>query len=255
MDILIIEDEPNASRQLKEMILLHRPEINIVAEIDNVDDSIAYFSAGKTADLMFVDIHLSDGQAFEIFESVKIFIPVIFTTAYDKYAIKAFEVNSVDYLLKPLSSEMVEKAINKFEKQSSHKNEALSRQQIQNLQQLLSANNIYKENFLIPFKDKLLPVAVKEFAWFEIKNGIVAGKTFSNETILLEERSLDELAEVINPADFYRANRQYLIHKKAIKEISHHFNRKLIVTITPGPALPVIISRERVSHFKEWMSR
>lgn len=253
INILIVEDEPYAARQLKEMISAFSPDMHVGPEIDTIEDAVAYLQSGQTVDLIFMDIHLSDGLAFEIFESVETFVPVIFTTAYDQYAIKAFKVNGIDYLLKPISKEDVGLALAKFERQSQSCQPALATDYMKQLQNLLSKTKVYKENFLIPFKDKLFPVPVKDFAWFEIKNGVVLGTKFDKMSLILEERSLDELAQIINPQQFYRANRQYLINRMAVKEVAQYFNGKLQATMQPSPSQAIVISREKASQFKEWI--
>lgn len=253
MKILIIEDEPNAARQLKELIIACKASAIFEPDIDNAEDAISFFQSGKTVDLVFMDIHLSDGLAFRIFESVDTFVPVVFTTAYDQYAIKAFEVNSIDYLLKPISKEKLEKALVKVEKQYQAQTLQLNRVYLERLQQLFTETKIYKENFLIPFKGKLLPVPAKDFAWFEIKNSVVIGTRFDKTSLILEERSLDELAKLVNPEHFYRANRQILINRFAVKEVAHYFNGKLLASIVPAPSEPVVISREKSGDFKQWL--
>ncbi|THU39849.1 response regulator transcription factor [Niastella caeni] len=253
MNILIVEDEPYAAKQLKQIVSACRPGVCFVPEIDNVEDAVHYLRSGQAIDLIFMDIHLADGQAFEIFESVQTFVPIIFTTAYDQYAIRAFKVNSVDYLLKPVSKENVEAALAKFERQYQSNHPIPGIDYIKLLHSLISNNKVYKENFLVPFKDKLLPVSVKEFAWFEIKNGVVIGTKFDKTNLVLEERSLEELAQIINPQQFYRANRQYLINRMAVKEVAQYFNGKLLAVLLPSPPQSIVISREKTYQFKEWM--
>lgn len=253
MNILIIEDEPHAARQLKDMVAGCRADAVFCPIIDSVEDAITYLRAGHPLDLIFLDVHLSDGQAFEIFDAVETFAPVIFTTAYDQYAIKAFEVNSVDYLLKPVSKEKVSKALAKYERQVQDKYWESNHEYIRRLQNLLSNTKVYKGNFLIPFKDKLLPVPIKDFAWFEIKNGVVVGTKFDKTSLILEERSLEEIGQMIDPSQFYRANRQYLVNRLAIKEVAQYFNGKLLAILAPAPPEPVVVSRDKALQFKKWM--
>lgn len=254
MNVLIIEDEPLAAKQLKDLIAECLAEAVFCPVIDSVEDAVAILQSSRQIDVIFMDIHLSDGEAFEIFDAVQTDLPIIFTTAYDQYAIKAFEVNSIDYLLKPVSKVKLQKAIAKFEKRNETDDRKFKHTDLQRLRKLLTDTSIYRENFLISFKDKLLPVPVKEFAWFEIKNGVVMGTRFDKTAVALEERSLDELAAVIDPKQFYRANRKYLINKLAVKVIAHHFNGKLIATLLPSPPEPVLISREKGTAFKSWIS-
>lgn len=255
MDILIIEDEPNAARQLKEMIAAYRPLASFGPVIDSLKAAVSYLSSGSPVDLIFLDIHLSDGHALALFDQVDVPCPVIFVTAYDQYAIQAFEVNSLDYLLKPTSEERLSKAIDKFEEYANvRQHRRLDEVDLARLQKLLSGGQNYRKSFLIPYKDKLLPVSVEDFAWFEIQNSIVRGTRFDGVVYTLEERSLDELIKGMDPKHFYRANRQFIINKAALKEVVQYFNGKLLVKMTPAPADKVIISREKVSQFKSWIT-
>ncbi len=252
MNVVIIEDEPLAANQLRDTIFECCGESFFYPVIDSVEDAVKFFSTRPALDLVFMDIQLSDGQAFEVFETVEVEWPIIFTTAYDHYAIRAFEVNSIDYLLKPISKPRVQKAISKYQKQ----NEAVAPFKfagIGQLQKLFSVTQLFRENFLVSFKEKLIPVPVDDFAWFEIKNAVVIGTRFDKTPVVLEERSLDELATMVDPRKFYRANRQYLINRRAVKEIAHYFNGKLLATMHPSPAQAVVVSREKASAFKQWM--
>lgn len=250
MNILIIEDEPLAANQLREIVGECCSEAFFYQVVDSVEDAVRVFRSKPAIDLVFMDIHLSDGQAFEIFDTVEADWPIIFTTAYDHYAIRAFEVNSVDYLLKPITKERVQKAISKFEKQNSVRT-PIHQAELNELRKILGETRMYRENFLITFKDRLIPVPVNDFACFEIKNGVVLGTRFDKSTVVLDERSLDELSLMIDPRQFYRANRQYLINRRAIKEIAHYFNGKLQVTMQTGGV--VVVSREKAGGFKEWL--
>lgn len=253
MKLLIVEDEPHAARQLQQIILACRPEATVAAISETVEATIRLLQSPEAFDLIFMDIHLADGHSFDIFDAVDVQVPIIFTTAYDQYAIRAFEVNSIDYLLKPVDSSMVEKALLKFERLRQHSAPAII--DIRQLKQLLSIPIRYRENFLIPFQDKLLPVAVKEFAWFDVRNGRILGTKFNKTSLVLEERSIDELMEQLDPLLFYRANRQYLINRHAVYTVTHHFNGKLLASLQPAPAEPVIISREKASDFRSWLGR
>lgn len=255
MDILIIEDEPNAARQLQEMVTTCRPRARFGPVIDSLTCAAGYLSEGNTPDLIFLDIHLADGHAFDLFNLIDVPCPVIFTTAYDQYAIRAFEVNGLDYLLKPMTQERVLKALDRFDQHAaSLQHGKLDAAYIDRLQGLLSGNSNYRQSFLIPYKDKLLPVQVKDFAWFEIQEGVISGTRLDGTFHLLEERSLDELTKSLDPRQFYRANRQFLINKAALIEIVYYFNGKLVLRLHPEPTEKVIISREKVTQFKTWIT-
>ena len=252
MNIAIIEDEERAVQQLKSLL----PEIvaaaDVVAVIDTVEEAVAWLGTRPAVDVIFVDIHLADGSCFAIFKQCKMDLPVIFTTAYDQYAIQAFEVNSIDYLLKPVRKERLQQALDKFQRLNNRNQMVITEQQLQHITREIKSSN-YKRHFLIPYKDKLIPVQTDEFAWFEIKGGVVRGITFDKKHWLLEE-SLDELTEALSPDTFYRANRQFLVSRKAIKEIEYYFNGRFCLHLLPNPDEPVLISKARAGKFRDWMA-
>ena len=243
MKIAIIEDEERAVQQLKDLLPEIIPAAEVVRVIDTVEESVAWLSTRPSVDLIFLDIHLADGACFSIFQQCTVEVPVVFTTAYDQYAIKAFDVNSIDYLLKPVRKERLQQALHKFQRLTNHHHLAL---------RALTKASSYKRHFLIPHKDRLIPVQADEFAFFEIKGGVVRGITFDKKHWLLEE-SLDELTEELHPDAFYRANRQFLVSRKAIKEIEHYFNGRFCLHLTPNPEDPVLVSKAKAGKFKEWM--
>jgi two-component system LytT family response regulator len=253
MTIAIIEDEEMAVLQLKTRLQQVAPDADLVAAIDTVEEAISWLNTRPAVDLIFLDIHLADGSCFAIFQQCTIDIPIIFTTAYDQYAIKAFEVNSIDYLLKPVRPERLQQAIDKFRRLTNRNQLVVTEQQLQLINRELTKALHYKRHFLIPYKDRLIPVPTDEFAWFEIKGGVVRGITFDKKHWLLEE-SLDELAEVLSPESFYRANRQFLISRKAIREIEYYFNGRFCLHLMPNPEEPVLISKAKAGNFKEWMT-
>jgi DNA-binding LytR/AlgR family response regulator len=200
-------------------------------------------------DIVFMDIHLADGSAFEIFNQVQINCPVVFTTAFDEYALRAFKVNSVDYLLKPIDIKDVEKALAKIQHISSSNNLQASIHQIINSFKKLPA---YKSHFLIPAKgDKLIPVQAGDIACFYIDTGIVKALTFEGKTYKFEH-TLDELAEMLDSKIFFRANRQYIISRQAIKDIDLWFNRRLSVNLKITVPEKILISKTRIPAFKNW---
>ena len=253
MKIAIIEDEEMAVQQLKSLLPACTVNADVVAVIDTVEETVAWLNTRPAVDLIFMDIHLADGSCFAIFQQCKIEIPVIFTTAYDQYAIRAFEVNSIDYVLKPVRNERLQQALDKFQRLTSQSKVILSQQQLQLITHEVTKSANYKRHFLIPYKDRLIPVQADEFAWFEIKSGVVRGITFDKKHWLLEE-TLDELADTLNPEAFYRANRQFLVSRKAIKEVEYYFNGRFCLHMLPVPEEPVLISKAKAGRFKDWMA-
>jgi two-component system, LytTR family, response regulator LytT len=253
MKIAIIEDEEMAVQQLKSGLTETVAAADFVAVIDTVEEAVAWLHTRPAVDVIFLDIHLADGSCFSIFQQCKMDVPIIFTTAYDQYAIQAFEVNSIDYLLKPVRKERLQQAVDKFQRLNNSNQVVITEQQLLHITREITKANNYKRNFLIPYKDRLIPVQADDFAWFEIKGGIVRGITFDKRHFLLEE-SLDELAEALSPETFYRANRQFLVSRKAIQEIEYYFNGRFCLHLLPNPDEPVLISKARAGKFRDWMA-
>ena len=253
MKAVIVEDEIIAAQNLQRLIAQVNSSIEIVTVLKSIEESVEWFSVHPNPDLVFMDIHLSDGSSFSIFEKVKIQAPIIFTTAYDQYALKAFEVNSIDYLLKPINIQHLERAIEKFsrfgEARINHEDV------IANLLSMLrKEKEIYKSNFLIPHKDKYIPLSVDDIAYIFSENKIAKIGTLDNRTFC-EHSSLEELQRQIDPSKFFRANRQYIVSHKAIKDISVWFDSKLSVNLSVNIPEKIIVSRTRVAEFKEWYTK
>jgi len=250
MKAVIVEDEVVAAQNLQRLIAQVNSGIEVAAVLKSIEESVEWFSTNPAPDLVFMDIHLSDGSSFSIFEKVKIHAPVIFTTAYDEYALKAFEVNSVDYLLKPINLQHLERAIEKFSRFSGAK---INHEDViaDMLSMLRKEKTVYKSNFLIPHKDKLIPLPTDDIAYIFSENKIAKIVTLDNRTFY-ENRSLDELQRQVDPSKFFRANRQHIVSHRAIKDISVWFDSKLLVNLVMDTPEKIIVSRLRVSEFKEW---
>jgi len=250
MKAVIVEDEIVAAQNLQRIIGQVADDIEIIALLQSIEESVEWFSLNQAPDLIFMDIHLSDGSSFSIFDKVDITCPVIFTTAYDEYALKAFEVNSVDYLLKPINIKNFERAITKFRSLSQSQTDSTD-----SLANLLASfkqtKGIYKSNFLIPLKDKLIPLAVDKIACFYTENKMVKIITKDNQTYHMDT-SLEDLTNQLDPTQFFRANRQYIISHNAIEDISIWFGSKLSINMTVTVPERIIVSKARVSEFKVW---
>jgi DNA-binding LytR/AlgR family response regulator len=252
MDIIIIEDEIQTALDLKNTLLALRPECKILAVLDSVETGIQWIQNNNEPDLIFSDIRLGDGLSFEIFGNVEISCPVIFCTAYDEYALKAFQNNGIDYLLKPVDEELLLKSILKFD---GLKKPILSQQNI-NLKNLLkelerSVRN-YRTNLLISFRGKLLPIHVDEIDVFAIEDDNTVVYTKDGRQFNLHH-SLDYYEENFNPVNFYRANRQFLISYVSISEIEHYIDRKLIIKFKREKIRPVTISKAKATDFIKWV--
>lgn len=251
MRTLIIEDEKAALRNLKAAMQEVDTDFDIVGETDSVADTLEWFASHSMPELVFMDIHLADGSAFGIFEQVDITCPIIFTTAYDEYALQAFRVNSIAYLLKPISSADLQMAIDKL-KILGGSNREKTKTDLQAVMHALKREEGYKTHFLVPVKgDRFVPVSVEQISYFYISDGVVKAVLQSSETFIFQQ-TLDELAELLNPRQFFRANRQYIIAHKAVVGVSLWFGERMVLQLTPPTDEKVIISKARVPAFREW---
>lgn len=249
MNILIVEDETAAYENL--VAILHEidPTIQITGNTESISQTVKWLQTGQSPDLILMDIHLSDGSAFAIFDRIVLETPVIFTTAYDEYAIDAFKVNSIDYLLKPIKVEDLRRSLDKFKK--------WSRQDIlQYLTQLAQLNQgpKYKDKLLIPVKDKLLPVNVKDISFIYT--------TERSTRIYLKDgsqypyaRSLDQIAASLDPADFNRANKQFVIARNSVKNITIWFDSRLMIKMDIESPERIYVSKNKAAEFKAWIAR
>lgn len=261
MKIVIIEDEKAAVRNLISLLSEVNPEIEILTVLDSIGSTLDWFGNHSIPDLIFMDIHLADGSAFEIFDHISITCPIIFTTAYDEYALRAFKVSSIDYLLKPIGKEDIKHAFEKLEKlkDATSKYATVSLTQENELLQLihsLKKQDTYKTHFLIPLRgDKLLPISVDMIRLFYIKDCQVKAVLTDGSEYNFPQ-TLDELTDCLNPTLFFRANRQYLISREAIKDIDLWFNNRLSINIWHSKnAEKILVSKVRVAEFKEWFSK
>jgi DNA-binding LytR/AlgR family response regulator len=248
--VLIIEDEEAAVNRLtKELDKVDGLSYEIVAVIDTVSGTLEWIEQEGSADLIFMDIHLNDGNSFEIFKHAEISIPIIFTTAYDEYALQAFRVNSLDYLLKPISPEELSHAIDRFF--------ATQKEQPSDYIKKLTAlaesiqPKTFRSSFLVHCRQQMHMVEVSEVAYFYIKErGVFMKKKDGKEYTI--DFFLDDLEQQLNPREFYRANRQFLIARSSIQVIEPYFNGRLLLDVQPEVPLQVIISKEKATDFKRW---
>ena len=252
MRALIIEDEKAAVRNLKAAIDELGRDIEVIGQLDSIAASIEWLREQPAPDLLFLDIHLADGSAFEIFEHVDITCPIIFTTAYDEYALQAFRVNSIAYLLKPIGSTDLQQAIDKLKLLGKAASTPSSDNSLQTIMRSLQREESYKSHFLVPVKgDRFVPVSVENIMYFYIDNGVVKAVTRNGESFTFQQ-TLDELAEMLNPRHFFRANRQYIIAHKAVTGVSLWFGGRIVLQLTPPTIEKIIISKARVPAFRDW---
>lgn len=252
MKALIIEDEVLAAQSLQKLITEVAPDTEIIDVLQSIEESVAWFDENPMPDLVFMDIHLADGSSFAIFEKTQITCPIIFTTAYDEYALKAFEVSSIDYLLKPINRNDLERAMNKYNALVGEKTG--NSEAIEHLLSQIGLKKNYKSCFLVPERDKLIPLSTSNIAYIYIDTKTV--KTIAlDEHVYYMSQTLDEIMSQLNPDDFFRANRQFIVARKAIKDITVWIGNKLSLNLLVKVPEKIIISKAKVSEFKEWFSK
>lgn len=251
MNVLILEDEMPAANRLVKMLEKCAPEAKVLDIIDSVEDAVEWLNKHDAPDLCFMDISLADGLSFEVFRQVKIDVPVIFTTAFDQYAVRAFRVNGLDYLLKPVEEEEFQTALGRFK---SMKFRGLGDEAVEMLMQLNRPEKHYRERFLVKIGEQLHFVAVEEIAWCETDSGYVNVKLWNGNKVLLD-KSLDQVRGSLDPNVFFQVNRKMIVHIKSVSKIYTHLNSRLKLELSPSPSGEVIVSRDRVKGFKEWLDR
>ena len=251
MNVIIIEDEQLSAEHLTTLLQRIDPAIQVTHRFESVKQSVEAFQSGVKADLLFADIHLADGSSFDIFHKVSVEIPVIFTTAFDQYAIKAFRTNSIDYLLKPIDSSELKRSIEKF-------NQLNRQQHAQLIEQLLSNSfqptKSYKNRFMVKLGENIVSVKTEDIDHFISEDGVVLLVTKLGKRYPVDY-TLDQLDQLIDPDTFFRINRKVILHIEAIQKISSFFNSRLKVTSTYISNDEAVVSRERVGDFKQWLNK
>ena len=249
MNVLIFEDENPTARRLSNLLLKIDETINIVGIIGTVADGIRWYKGNRMPDLVFQDIILSDGNCFEIFDAVEITAPVIFTTAFSEYAIKSFQVNSIDYIIKPYDIKDIKSALDKYGKLKG----AFHPPEKELLKEILGKNSfVPKKRFLVKMGDNYLPVNSDDIAYLISEEGLTFATLFNNERYIVNY-SIVELAKQMDTTSFFQINRKMIVSIKSVKKLSSWFNSRLKLTLNPMYKEDVVVSRERTSSFKEWM--
>ncbi|MCU0435938.1 MAG: LytTR family DNA-binding domain-containing protein [Bacteroidia bacterium] len=254
MNIFILEDEAPALRRITKLVQEILPQAVITGTSDSVSTASALLKNSPEPHLILADIQLADGLSFDLFEQIALNCPVIFTTAFDEYAIRAFKLNSIDYLLKPIDREALSHALDKYHKHYSSGNAGIPAVLWQEfIAQMRPGKTSYKNRFLVSKGAQLLPIAADEIAWFVTEDRLVFLHTHQNQRYICDH-TLDELESLLNPEQFYRANRQFVIAVKAVKGAENGFNGKLHLHLHPQPEEQVVVSREKAAHFKDWLA-
>jgi two-component system LytT family response regulator len=271
--IAIIEDEPATARNLKFMLQEIDPTIEVLATLGSVKEATAWLEHKFAfCELIFMDIRLNDGLSLDIFNKVSITAPVIFVTAYNDYALQAFKANGIDYILKPFDEKDLEQALTRFRRLTGHASAAptspstghattasippqtpITADQLQKLAASLLQPPSWRQSFLVHFRDRLIPLTVEEIAWFYTAEETSYAVTHDNKRYIVDG-TLEQLQDQLDPRAFFRVNRQFIIHRKGIAEISFYFNGRLLLKTLPESGEKMLISKARVPEFKAWMN-
>ena len=252
MRVIIIEDEVPAAKRLAKLLQNFSDEIEIVHTADSVESGVRYLTTAQNIDLIFMDIQLADGLSFDIFEQTTVTAPVIFTTAFDQYTLKAFKVNSIDYLLKPINEKELHLSLGKYQKLYPKTQEDFSGKITRLLQEMNAVK--YKERLLIKRGQQLSYLKIESTAYCFADGKLCYAVDFNGTKYLLEN-NLSQLEEQLQPDNFYRINRHLLVNIEAVKKVHTWLGGRLKLEILPSTTAETVVSRERVNGFKEWLGR
>ncbi|MCB0835110.1 MAG: response regulator transcription factor [Bacteroidetes bacterium] len=253
MKVLIIEDENSAAKRLEKLIKEIEPTFEIVETLDSVEGAVEWLENNEDPELIFMDIHLSDGSSFEIFKETHIKVPVIFTTAYDEYAIQAFKVNSVDYLLKPIKKQELRESLDKFFSvyRDHSSGNAVDIQQL--LASLKNPSEEFQKRILIKYGQHIKAIEISETAYFYVDSRITFMKTHGGKNYPVDY-NLDQLEGILDPKQFFRINRKFIINIDAISQMYAYSKSRVKVELIPDADDETIVSSERSSSFKKWLT-
>lgn len=260
MDALIVEDEDLSVRRLRKLLTETAPDLLISGVTDSIEETVEWLRNNQKAgradpDLIFLDIELSDGQSFEIFNRVQVTSTIIFTTSYDEYALQAFKLNSIDYLLKPVHRDDLQRSLQKYENMRALPAEDW----LEGIKKLLegfqkTSKKEYRQRFLVKQGQKMLSIEVSEIAYFFTEERYSFFVTDNNQKLLVDY-TLDELADVLDPTRFFRINRGMMVTHKAVDKIDPYFGSRLALSLRPSHNKEALVSREKVGDFKHWMGK
>ena len=252
MKVLIIEDELPAARRIEQLIRQQRSQVEVLAVIDSITEAVKWFAQNPAPELILMDIHLADGLSFDIFQSIQIQSMVIFTTAYDQYAIRAFKVNSIDYLLKPIDALELKSALDKYD-QMRGQTASFDYSMLNGMLDSLKNRN-YRERFLVKFGNAFTYIQAQEMRFCYAEDSLVFTRLADGKKYSLDH-TLEQLEQLLNPTQFFRINRKILLHIEAVDKIHPYFNNRLKLELQPSPGFEIVVSRERVQDFKNWIDQ
>lgn len=259
MKILIVEDEELAVKKLQKTLNTLDEKIEVIGVTDSIRTTVEWLEKNSLPDLILMDIELSDGQSFEIFNRLEVKSPVIFTTSYDEHALKAFKVNSVDYLLKPIQAEELEAALNKYNQMknmyaSDSDNTALNVESLVNELKLKLQPKEYRKRFLVKNAQKLVSIEVDEIAYFFSDGRLNFFKTYDNKKFVVDY-TMDELEDMLSPERYFRISRSFYVSVNSVDQIHDYFGNRLLLHLQPAVDKEALVSREKVTEFKKWMGK
>ena len=249
MRVLIVEDETAAARNLRTMLAAIEPQTEIAGLTESIVDTVEWLASNPLPDIIFMDIHIADGESFKIFDLMEVNAPIIFTTAYDSYALEAFKVNSIDYLLKPLKEADLQRAIDKWRRLSNtERNDYKSR-----VETMAAEQNRCSDIFLVHIRDKLIPLKTDDICYLYTFDEKVTAHTSDGSTYPIG-KPLEALQAQLSGYDFFRANRQFIVARKSIRDLSGWFGSRLVVNMNIETPERIVVSKARVPEFKRWMT-
>ncbi|UOQ71802.1 LytR/AlgR family response regulator transcription factor [Hymenobacter cellulosilyticus] len=250
MTVLLLEDEYPAAERLQRLLLQAAPDAHVAAVLDTVAGAVAWLTENPAPDLIISDIHLADGLSLDVFDQLVVRSPVIFATAYDAYALRAFKANSIDYLLKPIKLAELQAALAKLREWQQP---AAPARQLESLRDSLPRpERQYKTRFLVRTGEQLLPCPVGAVAWFQSRHEVTTLVATDGRRFVVDY-TLEQLESLLDPNQFFRLNRQYIAHLQAVQRLHPHFNGKLKLDLTPAPTEEVMVSKEKAGAFKSWL--
>lgn len=247
MKVLIIEDETAAAENLRAILRETEPGAEVLDTLESIDESVAWLRTRPLPDLIFMDIHLADGESFRIFDEVEVTVPVVFTTAYDRYALEAFRVSSIDYLLKPINAADVSRALAKLRRLTGSE-----RREYGSRVRRMAAGQCAESVFLVHVRDRIIPLRREQIAYCYTANEKVTACTYDG-TVYQLDKTLEALQGILPDADFFRANRQFIVARRAVKEIAVWFGSRLSLRLAVETPERIVVSKARVPEFKAWL--
>jgi two-component system response regulator LytT len=251
MKVIIIEDEVRTAQELKDMLLGIDNDIDVEAILGSVSTALDWFAKHPMPELIFSDIELGDGLSFELFKKISIEVPIIFCTAFDEYAIRAFEANGIDYLLKPIDEAMLQKSLEKYIRFKEHLINGAQR--ARNIERVIDQIEIaYKQTLLVDYREKIIPVKLQDVGFIYTANGVVYLELDDNKRFTTPY-TLEQLEAMLDPHQFFRANRQFILNRDYIDNIEYYFNRKLFIKCKIASPEKIVISRVKAQPFLQWL--